>query len=96
MEIKPTSDEQIEAAVARIRRLDDAVKAYKTRYGSFPKRLHELLAPADGAPLLEGEKIPLNPWGAQYEYVVARHGQDAIVRCLTPDGLEIRNDNIPD
>lgn len=96
METKPASDEQIEAAVAQIRRLDDAVKAYKTRYGSFPKRLHELLAPADGAPLLEGEKIPLNPWGTQYEYVVARHGQDAIVRCLTPDGLEIRNDNIPD
>jgi general secretion pathway protein G len=57
-------------AAMRIRDVGHAVEAYRRRTRSVPADLDALLAadPASGEPYLE--RVPLDPWGRPFRYVV--------------------------
>ncbi len=66
-------------ARAQIEMLGTALDSYRLDVGKYPDRLEELIHSSNekwDGPYLRKEKIPLDPWGEEYQYDVIGSGKD--------------------
>lgn len=77
---------------AQVRRaladLSLAIQQYATlEAGEYPRGLADLLAPPSGAPpLIQGQRVPLDPWGRPYRYDPPSEGWGFRIYTLGRDG----------
>ena len=55
---------------ANVTTLDSAIDSYYLENSEYPSSLDELLDEAKGGPYLSKKKIPKDPWGNDYVFVV--------------------------
>lgn len=72
----------IDSAKTQINLLEQAVNHYQLDVGNYPPTLSELLVQGDApqgkwrGPYYAGTQLPLDPWGAEYNYVVDSDGRE--------------------
>ena len=72
--------DKTQTARLTIKLLDDAIQQYKLDVGTYPSELECLMQNLDRSDRWDGPylkpKVPLDPWGFEYHYVVpGRHGE---------------------
>jgi general secretion pathway protein G len=75
MYFKHVKTARISSAKAQISLLGQAVDDYRLDTGKLPRSLNDLLTNGQGlkkwnGPYLQAQKIPPDPWGNDYQYVV--------------------------
>ncbi len=80
------------AAKMQIHAFKTACMAYQGDHHRYPDRLEELAGDdLNGQPYLDGGKVPLDPWGNEFEYSVEPDGSILIV-SLGTDGVPSEDD----
>ena len=82
---------RISTAKMQLKLLEQELDNYKIRVGQYPSELRGLVENLDGHEKWDGpymKKIPLDPWGNEYVYVVpGEHNTDSYdLSCLGADG----------
>ncbi|MBN2578402.1 MAG: DUF2961 domain-containing protein [Pirellulales bacterium] len=74
---KALEEERVAEARKTVQALADAVNRFRRDVGSLPQNLEELLARPDRLanaenrwPYYDGRRIPLDPWGQPYRYII--------------------------
>jgi len=65
---------------------------YKSFFRKYPNSLEDLINTPDGNPILEGDKVPQDPWGNDYFF--EKTGNKIKVYSAGNDGLENTEDDI--
>ena len=75
MYFKHVKEARIESAKTQISLLGECIDSYRLDTGALPKTLNDLISNGENltqwnGPYLQGNSIPLDPWGNDYQYVV--------------------------
>ncbi|MBQ7731027.1 MAG: type II secretion system major pseudopilin GspG [Lentisphaeria bacterium] len=83
---------KIATAKTQIKLLDDALQQYKLDVGTYPSDLQGLMENIDQSEKWEGPyikpRVPLDPWGAEYNYVFPGDHGEFDIYSLGADGQE--------
>ena len=83
---------KIATAKTQIKLLDDALQQYKLDVGTYPSDLQGLMENIDQSEKWDGPyikpKVPLDPWGAEYNYVFPGDHGEFDIYSLGADGQE--------
>ena len=83
---------KIATAKTQIKLLDDALQQYKLDVGTYPSDLRGLMENIDQSEKWEGPyikpRVPLDPWGAEYNYVFPGDHGEFDIYSLGADGQE--------
>jgi len=61
-------DGNVAAAKAQIKKFETAIIGYKIKFKKLPPSLDDLIRPPKGDSILDGTRIPTDPWGNPYKY----------------------------
>ena len=83
---------KIATAKTQIKLLDDALQQYKLDVGTYPSDLQGLMENIDQSEKWDGPyikpKVPLDPWGAEYNYVFPGDHGEFDIYSFGADGQE--------
>ena len=83
---------KIATAKTQIKLLDDALQQYKLDVGTYPSDLQGLMENIDQSEKWDGPyikpRVPLDPWGAEYNYVFPGDHGDFDIYSFGADGQE--------
>ena len=83
---------KIATAKTQIKLLDDALQQYKLDVGTYPSDLQGLMENIDQSEKWDGPyikpRVPLDPWGAEYNYVFPGDHGEFDIYSLGADGQE--------
>ena len=83
---------KIATAKTQIKLLDDALQQYKLDVGTYPSDLQGLMENIDQSEKWEGPyikpRVPLDPWGAEYNYVFPGDHGEFDIYSFGADGQE--------
>ncbi len=91
---------RVKIARRNIQSIQNAVDIYYSEVGQYPKTLSDLVSSKDqdGIELKIIKKVPKDPWGNKFVYVVpGKYNEDYNISCLGGDGQvggENRNSDI--
>ena len=83
---------KIATAKTQIKLLDDALQQYKLDVGTYPSDLQGLMENIDQSEKWDGPyikpKVPLDPWGAEYNYIFPGDHGEFDIYSFGADGQE--------
>jgi general secretion pathway protein G len=83
---------KIATAKTQIKLLDDALQQYKLDVGTYPSDLQGLMENIDQSEKWDGPyikpRVPLDPWGAEYNYVFPGDHGEFDIYSFGADGQE--------
>ena len=83
---------KIATAKTQIKLLDDALQQYKLDVGTYPSDLQGLMENIDQSEKWDGPyikpRVPLDPWGSEYNYVFPGDHGEFDIYSLGADGQE--------
>ena len=91
---------KIATAKTQIKLLDDALQQYKLDVGTYPSDLQGLMENIDQSEKWDGPyikpRVPLDPWGAEYNYVFPGDHGEFDIYSFGADGQEGGEGEYPD
>jgi len=78
-----------DTAKVRAKSLESALNAYKTRHGSLPAQLSDLMIGDDGPPLITDVASLRDPWGQDYTFNYDQATNTVIVMSPGQNGIPI-------
>jgi len=78
-----------DTAKVKAKALESAINAYKTRHGSLPNQIRDLMVADDGPPLIVEEAALRDPWGQEYTFSYDAPTNTVIVMSPGQNGIPI-------
>ena len=93
MYMKYIKQAKVSTAASQIKLLDQALDNYKLEVGTYPSDLQGLVTNVDQSekwdgPYLKPPKVPLDPWGYEYQYFFPGEHGEFDLYTLGADGQE--------
>ena len=83
---------KISTAATQIKLIDDALQQYKLDVGTYPSDLQGLMENIDQSEKWDGPyikpRVPLDPWGAEYNYIFPGDHGEFDIYSFGADGQE--------
>ena len=93
---------QSDAALTQISMLESACDQYKLQVGRYPNTLDDLFTQPAGlttrqwrGPYLK-DPVPMDPWGAEYNYSADEANNRVFITSAGPDGQQGSPDDVPE